>query len=286
MGNVYDICIIGCGPAGLSAAINAKNKNRKLIVLGSEICSPPMHKAPMITNYLGFPSITGEELRQRFIGHASSMGIDIVKTKADNVFPDGDEFIILAGENTLQAKTVIICTGVPYRSTIKGETDYLGKGLGYCATCDGPLYTGKDVAIIAHNEEAEPEANYLSEICRRVYYIPLYKGEPAVNPSVEVLKDKPREVQGDQVVRKLILAGGELEVDGVFIVGAETSPDRLIPGLEMDGIHIKVDSNMETSIPGIYAAGDCTGQPYQLAKAVGQGQVAGLNAAKRVLTRG
>lgn len=283
--HVYEIVIVGCGPAGLSAAINAKSKNRDLVVLGTEICSPPMHKAPMINNYLGFPSITGEELRQKFLGHASAMGIDIIKKKADNIFPDEEGFMILSGEDIIKAKNVIICTGIPYRETVKNEKDFLGKGLGYCATCDGPLYQGKKVAIIAYNHEAEPEANYLAEICEEVIFIPLYKGSFSLHPEVKVVKERPYAVEGNSKVEYLQVGKERLKIDGVFIVGAETSPERLVPGLAMDGIHIKVDRNMATSIPGIFAAGDCTGPPYQLAKSIGEGQIAGLNAAKMVLKR-
>lgn len=279
----FDIGIIGCGPAGLSAAVNAKNKNRDIVVLGAEICSPPLHKAPNISNYLGFPSITGEELRQSFLGHAAMLGIEIIKNKADNVFPDEGGYLIISQGEMIRAKTVIICTGIPYRHTLKNETEYLGKGLGYCATCDGPLYRGKDVAIVGYNEEAEPEADYLSEICRKVYYLPLYKKEPAVNPNVEVIRERPLAVEGDQAVKILKTSKNQLPVDGVFIVGAETSPERLVPGLELTEHYIKVNRNMETNLPGVFAAGDCTGPPYQLSKSTGEGQVAGLNATKMVL---
>ena len=279
----FDIGIIGCGPAGLSAAINAKNKNRDIVVLGAEICSPPLHKAPVISNYLGFPSITGEELRQSFLGHAAMLGIDIIRNKADNVFPDEDGYLIISQGEMIRAKTVIICTGIPYRHTVKNESDFLGKGLGYCATCDGPLYQGKDVAIVGYNEEAETEADYLSEICRKVYYLPLYKQDPAVNANVEVIRERPLTVEGDEAVRILKTSKSELLIDGVFIVGAETSPERLVPGLELTEHYIKVNRNMETNLPGIFAAGDCTGPPYQLAKSTGEGQVAGLNATKMVL---
>jgi thioredoxin reductase (NADPH) len=279
----FDIGIIGCGPAGLSAAVNAKNKNRDIIVLGAEICSPPLHKAPTISNYLGFPSISGEELRQSFLGHAAMLGIDIIRNKADNVFPDEDGYMIISQGEMIRAKTVIICTGIPYRHTLKNESDFLGKGLGYCATCDGPLYRGKDVAIIGYNEEAEPEADYLGEICRKVYYLPLYKKQPQVSENVEIIRERPLAVEGDQAVRTLKTSKNQLPVDGVFIVGAETSPERLVPGLELTEHYIKVNRNMETNLPGIFAAGDCTGPPYQLSKSTGEGQIAGLNATKMVL---
>lgn len=283
--NLFDIGIIGCGPAGLSAAVNAKNKNRDIVVLGSELCSPPMHKAPMISNYLGFPSITGEELRRTFLGHASAMGIDVAKTKAESVYPDGDEFLIVASGEMIRTRTIILCIGIPYRPTIKNESDFLGKGVGYCATCDGPLYRGKKVALIAHNHEGEPEANYLAEICDEVYYIPLYRDNPSVDPRVKIIHEQPHAVNGDTVVKSLTVGKQEIALDGVFIVGAEVAPDRLLPGLDLDDIFIKVNRNMETSLPGVFAAGDCTGPPYQLAKSVGEGQVAGLNASKMVLRK-
>ncbi|NLV15946.1 MAG: NAD(P)/FAD-dependent oxidoreductase [Syntrophomonadaceae bacterium] len=279
----FDIAIIGCGPAALSAAVNAKNKNRDIVVLGSELCSPPMHKAPMINNYLGFPSITGEELRQSFLGHASLMGVNIIKSKAENVFPDENGYIVMSGEEMLRAKTVILCIGTPYRQTLKNEADFLGKGLGYCATCDGPLYKGKDVAIVGYSAEAEPEANYLAEICNKVYYLPLYKEDPQVRSEVEVIRERPVSVEGDTTVKTLTTKTQQLTVHGVFVVGAEIAPDRLVPGLELAENFIKVNSQMETNLPGIFAAGDCTGPPYQLSKAAGQGQIAGLNATKLVL---
>ncbi|MGE5370917.1 MAG: NAD(P)/FAD-dependent oxidoreductase [Solirubrobacterales bacterium] len=282
----YDICIIGCGPAGLAAAINAKNKNRDIILLGSDLCSPPLHKAPHIANYLGLPAIKGDELRLKFIDHATAMGVEIVKSKADNVFPDEEGFMVMhGGGEMLSAKTVIIATGVPYRPTLKNEADFLGRGLGYCATCDGPLYEGKVVGVIGYTPETEPEVNYLAEICSKVLYFPLYKEPPKVDPRAEIVHERPGEVRGDTVVRMIVAGKQEYTVDGVFIIGSETAPDRLVPGLELeeDGIHIKVNRKMETSIEGIYAAGDCTGQPYQLSKSTGEGQVAALNAAKQLL---
>jgi len=242
-----------------------------------------MHKAPMINNYLGFPSITGEELRQSFLGHASLMGVNIIKSKAENVFPDENGYIVMSGEEMLRAKTVILCIGTPYRQTLKNEADFLGKGLGYCATCDGPLYKGKDVAIVGYSAEAEPEANYLAEICNKVYYLPLYKEDPQVRSEVEVIRERPVSVEGDTTVKTLTTKTQQLTVHGVFVVGAEIAPDRLVPGLELAENFIKVNSQMETNLPGIFAAGDCTGPPYQLSKAAGQGQIAGLNATKLVL---
>lgn len=281
--HVYDVAVIGCGPAGLSAAINIKIRNRDVVVLGAEVCSPPLDKAPRIVNYLGFTGISGERLRDKFLEHVAVMGIEIKRDKVQAVLPEDDGFLITTGEEVIQAKTVILATGTPYQPRLDGEERFLGRGLGYCATCDGPLYRGKDVALIAYSREAEVEANFMAELCRKVYYIPLYGDPQNLEAGIEIIKGSPTKVTGDRVVNALEIGNTTLKVDGVFIVGAETPPERLFPGLEMKDNHIAVDRNMQTSIPGLFAAGDCTGPPYQVAKAVGEGQVAGLAAAKMVV---
>lgn len=279
----YDIAVLGCGPAGLSAAINATIRNKKVIVMGSELCSPPMHKAQKIDNYLGFPGIKGEELLDKFLEHAQTMDIEIINSKAVMINLMDDNFSILVNNEVINSKSVIIATGIPYKHTLPSEDNYLGKGLGYCATCDGPLYQGKDVIIIGHNEEAEGEANFMAEICHKVYYLPVYKNIGHVDDRVQILKSKPQEIVGQDIVEGLKLQDGTvIKTDGLFIIGAETAPERLLPGLEMDGKHIQVNHNQETNLPGVYAAGDCTGQPYQVAKSIGEGQIAGLNASRFV----
>ncbi|MGI6487805.1 MAG: NAD(P)/FAD-dependent oxidoreductase [Syntrophomonadaceae bacterium] len=282
---VYDVAVIGCGPAGLSAAINVKVRNRTVVVLGTEVCSPPLNKAPRIENYLGFPGVAGAELRDNFVEHTTSMGIEIKRDKVDAILPEDDGFMITTREEVIRAQTVVMATGIPYRPRLRGEAEFLGRGLSYCATCDGPLYRDKDIAIIAHSTEAEVEANYMAEICRQVFYLPLYDGMANLEPEIKVIEGKPTRVIGDNTVTELHLGEERLKVDGVFIVGAETPPESLFPGLKMDNNHIAVDRNMQTSIPGLYAGGDCTGPPYQVAKSVGEGQIAGLNAAKLVVAK-
>lgn len=279
----YDIAILGCGPAGLSASINAVIRNKKVVVLGSDLCSPPMHKAQKIDNYLGFPGIKGGDLLEKFLMHAQSMNIEIINSKAVMVNLSEGGFSILVNNEVINAKSVIIATGIPYKQTLSKENNYLGNGLGYCATCDGPLYRGKDVIIIGHNEEAETEANFMAEICKQVYYLPVYEKEVKLDERIKILKGKAMEIIGEGIVEGLKLNDGTIiKTDGLFIIGAETAPDRLLPGLEMDGKHIKVNRNQETNLAGVYAAGDCTGQPYQVAKSIGEGQIAGLNASRFV----
>ena len=275
------MAILGCGPAGLSAAINATIRNKKVIVIGSELCSPPMHKAQKISNYLGIPEVSGAELLEIFMKHAHLMNVEICNIKAQAINEDGGIYNILLGDELVRTKAMIIATGLPYRSTLDREEFFLGKGLGYCATCDGPIYRDKDVLIIGHSEEAEEEANFMAEICNRVYYLPLYKETGDLNPRIEIVRSKPAAIMGVDFVEGMELKdGAKILVEGLFVLGAETAPERLVPGLEIIENHIKVDRNQASNLPGVFAAGDCTGPPYQIAKSVGEGQVAGLNASK------
>ncbi|MGL4913234.1 MAG: NAD(P)/FAD-dependent oxidoreductase, partial [Romboutsia sp.] len=158
------------------------------------------------------------------------------------------------------------------------------RGVGYCATCDAPLYRDKKVAIIGYNKESEEEANFLNEIASKTYFIPMYKNEGLMRSSndldseIEVINDRPVQIHGDNLVNRVAFKGKEIDVDGVFVIKDSASPKALVPGIETDGPHIKVDINMKTSIEGCFAAGDCVGKPYSYIKSAGQGQIAALNA--------
>ncbi len=281
----YDIAIIGSGPAGLSAAINAKIRNKNIIVFGSDILSNKIVKAPSIDNYLGFHEITGEELKDKFKEHIDSMGIEIVSKKINNVYAMGEYFALMSGNDMYEATTVILATGVEYGKPIKGEEEFLGKGVGYCATCDAPLYRDKKVAIIGYNKESEEEANFLSEIASKTYFIPMYKSQSLLrgqsnelDETIEVISDRPVEIKGDNLVKGIEFKEKEIDVDGVFVIKDSASPKALVPGIDTEGPHIKVDINMSTSIVGCFAAGDCVGKPYSYIKSAGQGHIAVLNA--------
>jgi len=279
---LYDIAVVGCGPAGLSAAVNAKIRKKTVKIIGGEVCSPKLYSSPEINNYLGFPNIKGSELREQFLKHVKGFGIDIAKTKVINIFPGESGFELLTTENEIcRARAVIIAVGVTSAGTLPGEEEFLGRGVSYCATCDAPLYKGKNVAVVAFEKEGEKEAGLLSQYSSRVYFIPRYKDAPQfVGDNVEIINDIPTAVVGDKSVSSLELKKGRLEVQGVFIIRETVPVDKLLPGLEMlNERYIKVNLNMETNIPGVFAAGDCVGKPFQLAKAVGQGQVAALTAA-------
>lgn len=278
MNDRYDIAIIGSGPAGLSAAINAQIRNKKIIIFGNQNFSNKLIKAPKINNYLGFYSINGQELKKQFENHIKSMGINIKFERINNVYAMGEYFALMAGDNTYEAKTVILATGIEFTRPLKGEEEFLGRGVGYCATCDAPLYRNKVVSIIGYNKEAEEEANFVSELASKVYYIPMYNGQYGLRGTVEIIKDTPLEVAGDLKVRKLVLKNRDIETDGVFPLKDSVPPSQIVPGLEMEEGHIKVDKNMQTNIPGCFACGDCVGKPYAYMKSAGEGQVAALKA--------
>lgn len=278
MGQRYDIAIIGTGPAGLEAAINAKIRNKNIILFGNKELSQKLIKAPKVNNFLGLYNLTGKDLKDHFAAHIEAMGIGIVNERINNVYAMGDYFALMVNEKIYEAKSIILATGIEYTKPLKGEEKLLGKGVGYCATCDAPLYKGKTVVVVGYNSEAEEETNFVSELCGKTYYIPMYKGEYKLNSNVEIINHKPKEIVGEDRVTKLILDQGEIITDGIFMLRDSLSPSQLVPGLYIEQGHIKVDRNMQTNIEGCFAAGDCTGKPYQYMKSAGEGLVAALSA--------
>lgn len=278
MEKCYDIIIIGSGPAGLSAAINAKIRNKNIKIFGNKDLSGKMLKAPKINNYLGFYDITGEQLKDKFQEHIGRFGINITDERINAVYSMGDYFAVMVNDKCYEAKAVIIATGVEYTKAIEGEERLLGKGVGYCATCDAPLYRNKIVSVIGYNREAEEEANYVSELASKLYYFPMYGEKYNLNSNIEIIKDKPLEIAGENKVEKIILKSEEIHTDGVFVLKDSISPEQLVPGLLIEEGHIKVDRKLNTNIKGCFAAGDCTGKPYQFMKAAGEGLVAALSA--------
>jgi thioredoxin reductase (NADPH) len=274
----YDIAIIGSGPAGLSAAINARIRNKSIIFFGYKDFSNKLIKAPRINNYLGFPGVSGIELKEKFEEHIKAMDISITYERVNSIYSMGDYFALMVNEKMYEANAVVLATGMEHTKPLKGEEEYLGKGVGYCATCDAPLYKGKIVTVIGYNKEAEEEANYVSELAGKLYYIPMYKGDYELRESIELILDKPVEIIGEDRVRKLILQSGKIDTDAVFVLKDSISPGQLVPGLKMEEGHISVDRNMKTNINGCYAAGDCVGKPYQYIKAAGEGLIAAQNA--------
>ena len=277
MNERYDLAIIGSGPAGLSAALNAQIRKKKFIIFGTNELSGKLTKAEKINNYLGFYGKSGKEIRDEFNNHLKSMDIKITEEKINNIYSMGEYYALMANDKIYEATAVILATGVNFGKPLKGEEQFLGKGVGYCATCDAPLYKDKIITIIAYNKHDEDEANFMGTIASKVYYIPMYKEDVEVDDSIEVVFDIPKEIHGDNRVEKLILKNTEIITDGIFILRDSVSPGQLVPGLEMDGNSVKVDRKMQSNLKGCFAAGDIVGAPYQYIKAAGEGNIAALS---------
>ncbi|MBO4395466.1 MAG: NAD(P)/FAD-dependent oxidoreductase [Eubacterium sp.] len=275
--NRFDIAIIGCGPAGVSAAITAKIRNKTVLLIGDEISSK-VEKAQEIKNYPGLPDIRGDALAGAFISHLEKMEIEITKKRVSTVYAMGDYFAIQADEEMLEAKSVILATGIVTGKSIPGEDELLGRGVSYCATCDASLYRGKSVIVVGYSKKEEEEAAFLSEVCSDVTYIPIYKDETDLPDTVRVVREQVKEIRSEGDKRIVVTSESEYTTDGVFVLRDAIAPDRLVPGLETDGGHIVVDRHMQTNLDGVFACGDITGTPYQYIKAAGEGNVAALSA--------
>lgn len=274
----YDIAIIGTGPAGLSAAITAKIRNKKILLIGNPNFSDKVQKAHQIQNYLGLPAISGKDLAKAFENHINSMDITITDGKVNAVYPMGSYFGLQVSQDIYEAETVIVATGIVTGKAFKGENELLGRGVSYCATCDAPLYRNKTVAVVGYSPKEELEAEFLAEVCEKVLYIPMYKEETKLSDKVTIIDEKPTAVIGENKVKSLQTEKNNYEVDGIFILRDSIPPSQLVSGLEIKDNHIVVNSQMETNIKGCFACGDIVGRPYQYIKAAGQGNIAGLSA--------
>ena len=271
---MFDVAIIGTGPAGLSAAITLKLHEKSILWFGSLQFSAKVEKSEKIANYPGAGLISGEELNRRFQQHASEMALEPIDRMVTTIVPMQDHFSLLADNEIYEAKALLMATGVVSAKGIPGETEFLGRGVSYCATCDGFLYKGKTIAVICASKRYEHEVQYLAELAEKVYLNATYKDVGEMPDNVEVI-NPIREITGSLKADMIRLNDGtELTVNGIFCLRSAVAPSTLLPGLQLDGPHIVVNRSQETNIPGCFAAGDCTGRPYQLTKAVGEGNVA------------
>lgn len=273
-----DIAIIGTGPAGVSAAITAKVRNKSVLLIGSRELSEKMSKAHQILNYPGLPEVSGADLVAGYKKQLAGLGIEVTEKRVNAVYAMGDYFGIQASGEILEASTVILAAGIIMGKPFPGENELLGSGVSYCATCDAQFFRGKEVAVIGYGREAEQEADYLAEIVGKVHYFPMGKEEPQLSDAIEVVHERPKAIAGTQTVSALETDAGTHPVDGVFILRDAIAPSQLVPGLATEENHVKVNLQMETNLPGLFACGDIAGKPYQYIKAAGQGNVAALSA--------
>lgn len=276
---LYHIAIIGAGPAGCSAAVTAAARNLSTIIFDTGDFGMALRKSSLIKNYLGIPDVSGEALMNTFVDHMKAGKPDLVTHKVLNVLPMNGHYFLATPDGIYEAETVLLCLGVRHGSTLIGEKEFLGKGVSYCATCDGSFYKGKTIGVITTLPSAWEEIKFLASLGSMVKVWASYE-QPAGGPdNVLWMNGKPLSVEGDGKVSALRTDKGSEPVDGLFIL-KETDPvEKLLPGLVLDGQFIRVDQSMTTNLPGVFAAGDCVGLPWQINKAAGEGQIAVLSAA-------
>jgi len=272
----YDVIVLGSGPAGLAAAVAARGRNKSVLVIGNPWKDSPLAKAEQVENYLGMPGRTGAQLLQEYYDHAVSVGTQFVTGRAISLM-EWNGFMVTVGDQFYEGAALILAPGVVRQAKYPGETEYLGRGVSYCATCDGMLYRNRPVTVVGRSKDAPAEANYLHSIGCLVTYVAARKPEE-LSEAIPFVKGGRIAVLGEQTVTALEADGVEIPCDGVFILRDTVAPTDLLPSLETENGYIKVDRAMATNVKGVFAAGDCTGLPLQIAKAVGEGHIAALSA--------
>jgi len=279
MEDLVDIIIIGAGPAGLSAAVNALARGKSVRIFSNK--ENYLSKAERVDNHLGFYNISGKELMDKFKEHAEAMGIKIEAGKAVNILPLGESFMVNVNGEIAESKKVILAMGIPKIKELPGEAKLLGSGVSYCATCDGMLYRGKNAVVWDQSADAWEEANFLQSIGVNVTFISK-KSQPGLSNDIKYVSGTVAEIMGEPVVEAVNTGNEIIKTDAVFMLRDAVTPTALIDGLKLDGNFIDVNKHMETNIPGVYAAGDITGKPLQLSKAVSEGLIAAQHAALQI----
>ena len=276
---MYDVIVIGSGPAGFTAAIYAKRRNLSILVISKG--NGALQKAEKIDNYYGFENgISGKELYENGIKQAKNLGIDFIEDEVINI-EYINQFTVETVNSKYEAKAVVLATGVSRNvPNIKGIKEFEGKGVSYCAVCDSFFYKGKDVAVLGDGNYAIHEFETLKPIASSVTI--LTNGNTMVenrDSSIEVNSKKIREFRGDTKLEEVEFEDNTIQnLNGVFIaMGTASSSDlaRKI-GARIENNNIVVNENMETTVPSLFACGDCTGGLLQISKAVYEGAKAGL----------
>ena len=276
---MYDVIVIGSGPAGITAAIYAKRRKLSILVISKG--NGALQKTEKIDNYYGFENgISGEELYENGIKQAKNLGIDFIEDEVINI-KYINQFTVETVNSKYEAKAVILATGVSRNvPNIKGIKEFEGKGVSYCAVCDSFFYKDKDVAVLGDGNYAIHEFETLKPVASSVTI--LTNGNTMVenrDSSIEVNSKKIREFRGDTKLEEVEFEDNTIQsLNGVFIaIGTASSSDlaRKI-GARIENNNIIVNENMETTVPGLFACGDCTGGLLQISKAVYEGAKAGL----------
>lgn len=298
MEKVWDVIIVGAGPAGLSAGIyTARHGHSTLLLHNSKIGGRAL-EAKLIENYPGFPEgLKGADLMKLFHQQAARFGVEFKHETVISLTDAGDYKIVSTRSGYHKGRTVILATGIQRKQlSVPGEMEFKGRGVSYCAICDGPFFKDKVVAVVGSGLEAVSEALHLTDIAKKVYAVPGAKGYSENYAELPLLRSNPKveiiegydvdEISGSEFVSNIKLTGGKVEridVDGVFVLLEHVSTSNILveAGVDADeGGCIIVDKDQKTNLPGIFAAGDCSCMGWQVVTAAGDGAKAALSSMK------
>ncbi|MBE6762745.1 MAG: NAD(P)/FAD-dependent oxidoreductase [Ruminococcaceae bacterium] len=269
---MYDVIIVGGGPAGFSAAVNLRARGKTCLIISSDITANPLARSPKVDNYVGMAGVTGLEMLQKMKEDALSSGAEFRHGRVLSIAPYKDRFMVAIGNDVAESRRVILAIGAAIPKRLEGEDDRIGRGVSYCATCDGMLYRSKRALVIGDADDLAEEAALLTEIGVQVTVVGKRRPD-GLAQTISFVQATPKAVEEGEPIT-LRTDGGTLSADVVFALRNAAAPATLISGLATDGNRILVDEHYQTNIPGVYAAGDCVGKPYQVATAVAQGLLA------------
>ena len=263
----YELIILGSGIAGYSAALTAKNLKLNFLWMGDRVFGKKTGKAEYVRNYPAFKG-NGSDFVRALEEQRVYEGIELCEKRIDGIYKEKSGFTLTAGKESFSSRAVILATGVELSGGFGDE--FVGRGLSYCAVCDGALYQGKRIAAVLYAEEEKEEAEYLAGFAREVLLFTdlsvTFKAE-----NIRVIKERPKSLSGNFRLEKFITDRAEYEVDGVFLLGKSAPPSSLCGGLKTEGAHVIVNRDVSSNLAGLFAAGDVTGKPYQFVKAAGEG---------------
>lgn len=269
-----DLLIVGGGAAGCAAALTARKRNLNTVMVYAG--DGALAKAHLIDNYPGTGAMEGKAMLAAMRAQAESMGVLMRRALVTKILPMDGSFSVLAGNDILEAKAVLLACGAARVKTLENEEALLGQGVSYCATCDGMFYKGKEMLVVGASEEAVQEANYLAELGKVTYFQEMKHSLKGLSDAITVQDEKPTALRREGGRMALSAGGREFWADGVFVMRPMVAMTQLLPELHTERGMVKVDRNMATNVPGVYAAGDMAGAPLQVAKAVGEGNIAAL----------
>ncbi len=284
---MIDVAIVGKGPAGWSCAMTARMRGLQAVVIAPQNDTGLLKSAERVDNYPGMPQVSGEAILDAFRNQALALGAEERSGLVRQIMPMGSSFMLLVENDVLEARAVVLAMGAARPVLLPGEEEQLGRGVSYCATCDGMFYRGKRIAVLSSSLQGVEETHFLAGLAAQVDYYSLKRHQTdGLEPNVTIVEEKPVSIGRDDA--GLILNTGKAShcYDGIFIFRAAMPLDMLLADLQTEGSFIPVDRQMRTNIPGVFAAGDCTGKPLQVPKAVGEGNVAAISAAEWIAAIG